>query len=676
VSRTAVHRSAVGLLLLVAAPVGGVSAFVRSAEAQSPVAAPAVPPPTLAAAPATVLPNEHLQVDGIPAIPRSIAEAVGRYAEFRSATLWDWHPTGREILIGTRFADVVQAHAVRFPGGARTQLTFFPDRVQIARWQPATGAYLLLQRDVGGSEFNQLYRFDPSTGTAVLLTDGASKNDLGPWSTSGTRIAYTSTRRNKTDTDIYLMDPAVPTSDRLVAKVDGGGWSPLAWSPDDRTLLLIHYVSVNESSLWLADVATGMLTPLSPAGERTSYAGGRFSHDGTRIYTTSDAGGEFRQLIAIDLATKAARPLGPVQHWDVEDFDLSPDGRALAYTTNEDGIGVLHVIDPTTGSARSTPTVPVGVLGNLHFRPDGRALGFTVSSARSPQDVYSLELASGKLERWTTSETGGIDAATFALPTLVHWTGTDGLTLSGFLYRPPAGFTGRRPVIIDIHGGPEGQSRPGFLGRTNYVLNEMGVAVIYPNIRGSTGYGKSFVAADNGVKRIDAYHDIGTLLDWIATQPELDASRVMVTGGSYGGHMTLVVASMYADRIACALDVVGMSNLATFLEHTESYRRDLRRVEYGDERDSTVRAFMERTAPLTNVDRITKPLFVVSGANDPRVPKSEADQIVGALKQRQTPVWYLVGLNEGHGFARKANADYQQYATVAFIRQYLLGPVQ
>jgi len=669
-----VRQSAICVALIVAAPALSVSAGAQSTSAAPPAET------TTAVATATVLPNEHLQVDGIPAIPRSVADAVGRYTEFRSAALWDWHPTRREILIGTRFADVAQAHAVRFPGGARTQLTFFPDRVQIARWQPAAGAYLLLQRDVGGSEFNQLYRFDPATGTAVLLTDGVSKNDLGPWSTSGTRIAYTSTRRNKTDTDVYVMDPAAPATDRLVATVDGGGWSPLAWSPDDRTLLLLHYISVNESSLWLADVASGALSPLTPSdppsGARTSYAGGRFSHDGARVYTTSDAGGEFRQLIAIDLATKAARPLGPVQHWDVEDFDLSRDGRSLAYTTNEDGIGVLHVIDPTTGASRSTPTVPVGVLGGLHFRPDGRELGFTVSAARSPQDVYSLELATGKVERWTASETGGIDAATFVLPSLVHWKGTDGLTLSGFLYRPPAVFAGRRPVIIDIHGGPEGQSRPGFLGRTNYILNEMGVAVIYPNIRGSTGYGKTFVAADNGVKRIDAYHDIGTLLDWIATQPDLDPSRVMVTGGSYGGHMTLVVASMYADRIACALDVVGMSNLATFLEHTESYRRDLRRVEYGDERDSTVRAFMERTAPLTNVDRITRPLFVVAGANDPRVPKSEADQIVGALKQRQTPVWYLVGLNEGHGFAKKANADYQQYATVAFIRQYLLGPVQ
>jgi dipeptidyl aminopeptidase/acylaminoacyl peptidase len=632
----------------------------------------AVPSP----AQTTVAPNEHLVATGIPPISRALADAVGRYAEFRSATLWGWHPTRREIVIGTRFADVVEAHAVAFPGGDRRQLTFFPDRVELALWQPSAGAYLLLQRDVGGSEFNQLYRFDPSTGTATLLTDGVSKNDFGVWSTAGTRIAYTSTRRNKTDTDIYVMNPSTPSTDRLVAQVDGGGWTPLAWSPDDQTLLAIHFVSVNESSLWLVDVAHGTLTPVTLPSTPISYAGGRFSPDGRTVYTTSDEAGEFRQLIAINLETKVHRTLTPSIHWDVEDFDLSHDGRTLAFTTNEDGVSVLHAIDPTNGSVRRVPTLPVGLIGNLHFRPDGKELAFDMSSAHAPDDVYSVDLASGKVERWTTSETGGIDASTFVEPALVHWKGTDGLALSGFLYRPPNTFTGRRPVIINIHGGPEGQSRPAFLGRNNYALNEMGVAILYPNIRGSTGYGKTFVAADNGVKRIDAYHDIGTLLDWIATQPDLDPSRVMVMGGSYGGHMTLVVASMYADRITCAIDIVGMSNLATFLEHTESYRRDLRRVEYGDERDPTVRAFMESTAPLNNVDKITKPLFVVAGANDPRVPKSESDQIVTALTERHTPVWYLLGLDEGHGFAKKKNQDFLQYAMVAFTQQYLLGTVQ
>jgi dipeptidyl aminopeptidase/acylaminoacyl peptidase len=622
-----------------------------------------------------VVPNEHLVVDGIPPISARVAETVGRYTEFRSAALQDWHPTRREILIGTRFADVVQMHVVRFPGGDRRQLTFFPDRVLVASYQPATGAYLVIERDVGGSEFNQLYRFDPVTGEATLLTDGKSKNDVGPWSTGGTRIAYRSTRRNGTDTDIYIMDPANPSSDRKVLEVQGGGWAPLDWSPDDKSLLVSDYHSVNESALWLVDLATGSKRRLTPPGV-VAYGGGQFSPDGKLVYATSDEGAEFARLIAIDVATGVAHVVSREPKWDVEDFALSHDGKTLAYVTNEDGISIVHLMDPKTGAIRHSANLPVGVIGGLRWHRNNRDLGFVVSSARSPQDVYSLNVETGNVDRWTESETGGIDPKTFVEPKLVHWKGTDGLTLSGFLYQPAAKFTGKRPVIIDIHGGPEGQSRPGFLGRLNYFIDQQGVAIIFPNVRGSTGYGKTFVAADNGVKRVDAYHDIGTLFDWIATQPDLDASRVMVTGGSYGGHMTLVTATLYADKITCALDVVGMSNLATFLEHTESYRRDLRRVEYGDERDSTVRAFMEAMAPLNHADKITKPLFVVSGANDPRVPKSEADQIVGAVRQHGTPVWYLVGLDEGHGFAKKKNQDYQQYATVAFVQQYLLGGIQ
>lgn len=629
----------------------------------------------LALAAQNVTPNEHLVVDGIPAISTHVAETVGRYTEFRFASLADWHPIHREILIATRFADVNQIHSVRFPGGDRRQLTFFPDRVLAARWQPASGAYLVLERDVGGSEFNQLYRFNPVTGEATLLTDGKSKNDLGPWSTDGTRIAYRSTRRNGTDTDIYTMDPSNPSTDRKVLEVQGGGWSPIDWSPDDKSLLVFEYHSVNESALWLVDLATGSKRRLTPPGV-VAYSGGEFSPDGKFIYATSDEGAEFARLIAIDVATGVAHVVSREPKWDVEEFTLSRDGKTLAYVTNEDGISVLHLMDPKTGETRRVANVPVGVIGGLRWHHNNHDLGFAISSAQSPTDVYSLDITTGKIDRWTESETGGIDPRTFVAPKLIHWKGTDGLMLSGFLYQPPAKFTGKRPVMIDIHGGPEGQSRPGFLGRLNYFLDQQGVAIVFPNIRGSTGYGKTFVAADNGVKRIDAYHDIGTLFDWIATQPDLDASRVMVTGGSYGGHMTLVTATLYADKITCALDVVGMSNLATFLEHTESYRRDLRRVEYGDERDSTVRQFMEAMAPLNHADKITKPLFVVSGANDPRVPKSEADQIVGAVRQHGTPVWYLVGLDEGHGFAKKKNQDYQQYATVAFVQQYLLGGIQ
>jgi dipeptidyl aminopeptidase/acylaminoacyl peptidase len=241
------------------------------------------------------------------------------------------------------------------------------------------------------------------------------------------------------------------------------------------------------------------------------------------------------------------------------------------------------------------------------------------------------------------------------------------------LYAPPRKFKGRRPVLVYIHGGPESQWRPEFFGRYNYFLNELGIALVCPNIRGSTGYGKTFLKLDNGLRREDAYKDMGALLDWVGSRDDLDAKRIMVTGGSYGGHMTLVAAAFYSDKIRCAVDIVGPSNLATFLEHTSGYRQDARRAEYGDERNPKIRAFLNRIAPLTNVDKIQKPLLIVQGQNDPRCPQSEAEQMVKALRKRSTPVWYLMAHDEGHGFRKKKNTDFQFYATALFVRQFLLN---
>ena len=382
---------------------------------------------------------------------------------------------------------------------------------------------------------------------------------------------------------------------------------------------------------------------------------------------------EFQRLAYMDLSTRAVTPLTADIPWDVESFDVSPDGATVAFATNEEGISRLYLLDTRTRAYRRVESVPVGVIGGVLWHRNGREIGFSLNSARSPTDTWSVDVASGAATRWTESELGGLVASELSEPTLVRWPTFDGKTISGFLYRPPARFTGRRPVIINIHGGPEGQSRPIFLGRSNYYLNELGVAVLFPNVRGSTGFGKSFVKLDNGMRREESVQDIGALLDWIARQPGLDPQRVMVTGGSYGGYMTLAVATNYADRICCALDVVGISHFGTFLRNTESYRRDLRRAEYGDERDAAMAAYFERISPLNNAARITRPLFVVQGGNDPRVPMSEAEQIVARVRQNGTPVWYLMARDEGHGFRKKANVDFQFYATVMFIRQNLLA---
>jgi dipeptidyl aminopeptidase/acylaminoacyl peptidase len=622
-----------------------------------------------------VTPNENLVADGIPPVPAAIAEAARRYSEFRSAGFADWHPVRREMIIGTRFGDVQQLHHVKLPGGARTQLTFFPDPVGGGSYQPTNGRYIVFTKDVGGAEFFQKYRYDVATGEITLLTDGKSRNTGGAWSHKGDRYAYMSTRRNGRDTDLWVMDPSSPATDRMVLALQGGGHSPEDWSPDDRSIVLYQGISVNESYLWLVDVATGEKTPLTPqqGHDTVSYGGAQFSRDGKGIYVPTDRGSEFQRLAYLDLATKQHRYLTTAIPWDVDEFDLSPDGRSIALVTNEDGVSVLHVIDAVTGAEQRIPKLPTGLIGNVRWRKTGTELGFTYTSARSNADAYSLDLTTGKVVRWTESELAGLNPADFAEPELVRWTSFDGRAISGFLYKPPARFSGRRPVIINIHGGPEGQSRPGFLGRNNYLLNELGLAVIFPNIRGSTGYGKTFVKLDNGALRDGAYKDIGALFEWIRTRPDLDGDRVLVTGGSYGGHMTLVTATRYDDRICCSVDVVGISNLATFLQNTSGYRQDLRRVEYGDERDSTMRAWMERTAPLNNVAKVTKPLFIIQGMNDPRVPRSEAEQMVAALKQRSVPVWYLMAKDEGHGFRKKSNVDFQFYSTILFMQRYLLG---
>ena len=643
----------------------------------------------LAAEPTAKLPlkpPDSLIVDGIPPIPGDMPEQVGRYTESRAALMQDWNPKARTMLIATRFAETNQIHQLTQPGGARLQLTFFPDRVDSASFEPARGEYFVFVKGSGGNEFTQNYRYDLATGDVTLLTDGKSRNSRPRWSTKGDRVAYTSTRRNGADTDLYVEAPLDPKTDHKLADVNGGGWQVEDWSPDDKQLLVLEEISVNESYLWVFNAESGERKAIiSRDGKsgKVAYSHAQFAKDGKGVFATTDRDSEFQRLAYIDLATGKHTYLVSDAKFDVDDWDLSSDGKSIAYTLNEKGRSTIHVAAVSTAEGAVSLQNPVEpkfepaqenvVITGLRWHQHENLLAFNLASARSPSDVYSWSPDAPTAKRWTESETGGIPSARFVDPKLVAWKSFDGREISGFVYQPdPQKFPGPRSVIVNIHGGPEGQSRPVFLARNNYLINELGCAIIFPNVRGSTGYGKSFVVLDNGLKREDTYKDINALFDWIKTQPQFAADRIMVTGGSYGGHMTLAVATYYADRIRCALDVVGISNLRTFLEHTESYRRDLRRAEYGDERDPKMREFMERTAPLNNIAKITKPLFVVAGANDPRVPKSEADQIVKALKEKGTPVWYLVGKDEGHGFAKKKNADFQFYSTVQFIHEFLL----
>lgn len=622
---------------------------------------------------------------GVPPIPMAGTEGLAPYENIRIANFVDWHPTERRVLIRTRFGETNQLHEVAMPLGARTQKTFMREQVMDGAYRPNDPLQIVFQLNEGGAENFQLFLLDTRTGRYRRFTDGKHRHTDPRWSNSGKLLAFGGNARNGRDLDLYVADPSVPGSERRVAELSGD-WTAVDWSPDDKRILMREYVSINESYLHWVDVATGQIhaiTPRQAQGAPTvAYLGGQWSPDGRSVYALSDLDSEFMRLVRIDLDGGGHTVLSGEIPWDVEELELSDDGKILAFLVNEDGISRLRIVNAGTGQALPSPEVPEGVAGNLLFRPGSHEIAFSLSWARSPNDVYSYDVDAKRLERWTASEAGGIPAERFVVPQLVRYPTFDTAspgggakrTIPAFIYRPAADrFPGKRPVVINIHGGPEAQSRPIFQGSYNFIPDELGVVLIVPNVRGSAGYGKTYLKLDNGMLREDSVKDIGALLDWIATQPDMDASRVMVAGGSYGGYMVLASMSLYGDRLCCAWDSVGISNFVTFLQNTQEYRRDLRRAEYGDERDPKMRAFLESIAPLNRAERIKGPLMVSQGANDPRVPLSESDQIVAKVRANGVPVWYLVGKDEGHGFQKKSNTDYQRAVLFEFIRQNLLG---
>ncbi len=640
-------------------------------------------PPTAAD---IVVPNGNLVVQGIPPVPASIASAVARYTDFRGHRFVAWHPTRREMLVSHRRAgvDTTQIFRIAGPLAEPEALTDGGEPVSKARYEPIDGNYIVFERGSGGDEAAQLYRLDLASKQTTRLTEPGERNDMQGWLHRSSQLLYLSVpldrtarggRREEITQTLWLMDPMRPQARRRLADLPGGGWSADVVSWDDTTVALRRYASALESEVWLLDLATGAKRQVLPArGEApATHFPTAWKRDGSGLFFVSDRGGEFRELMFYRLGDAKATPVSRRIAWDIVDVSLDASGRLLAVRANVEGRNEVRFFDPDTFDELPAPRLPDGSVADADFHPRLPWLAVTYQSSAAPGAIAVVDPANGAVQRWTTPYAPpGLDTAAFGKQSIVRWKSFDGREISGLLSTPPARFGGRRPVFVDIHGGPEGQAQFGFLGRYNYFIEELGIAVIRPNVRGSSGFGKTFLSLDDGIKREDSVKDIGALLDWIALQPGLDPARVMVSGGSYGGYMSLAVSTHYADRIAGSIDVVGISNFVSFLQHTESYRRDLRRVEYGDERDPAMREFMLRIAPLTNAARITKPLFVVQGKNDPRVPYTEAEQIVAKVRANGTRVWYLRAENEGHGFARKENADFQFYATVMFMRETLL----
>ncbi len=617
-------------------------------------------------------PSKNIEAIGVPPIPASLAREVAPYAGIYGLPLAGWSPVGREVWL-KGLSSVTWISRVASPGASPEASSIYIQAGGIydVYFQPQ-GKYLAYTRDANGNESFQLYLYEISGRNSTLLSDGKSRNTEPVWSNTGDRIVYSSSPSGAEGVDLRVLNPFDPKTDRLLEKSSGSYLKAYDWSPDDKSVVYCDFSSNTASSLWLVDVATGKNVSLSEKSDKPElYDFPQFSKDGKRVYVVTDRDSDFRRLAYIDLASKKISYVPSSGQWDVEEFQLAPDGRTLAFITNEDGISRLHLIDVGTGVARPVPQLPVGILSDVKWKRDSAELALNFKSSRTPNDVYSVNAQTGKVELWAKNVTNGVDTSKFSQPELIHWPTFDKRAVSGFLYRPPAKFTGKRPVIIDIHGGPEEQYRPGFIDEDNYLLNELGVAKIYPNVRGSSGYGKTFLSLDNGPRRDDAVKDIGALLDWIKTQPDLDADRVLVEGSSYGGYLALSTAYNYSDRIRGTVSDSGISNLASFVEHTEGWRRDLQRAEFGDERDPKTRDFMDRTAPVNNAQKIRKPLLIIQGQNDPRVPFGDAAKLVAATKDR-IPVWYILAKDEGHGFAQQSNRDYRTYATILFVKEFLL----
>ena len=626
----------------------------------------------------------NLVMEDIPTIPQSVVADLNRYQNVRSAGFQAWTENGEGMFVTTRFGDVSQIHHVGHAGGARTQITFYEEPTGGVSRQPQ-GSKMIFTMDAGGSEFSQIFLLDPSgSDDALMLTDGESRNGAVVWDRRGEWIAYQSTRRNGASNDVWMMNVNNPeTAGTVYESPDGTWWGPSDFSPDNQQLLILNYVGNADSRIHLLDLESRKMRMVAGNPENpSSNFPLAFDREGTGFYYITDVNGDFQQL-AWKSFEEGAAPVFVTADipWNIEGGAVSEDRSHAAFTVNQSGFSKLYLLDMASRDYKPVDSIPTGLVGAMEFSPDGTKLGMTLNTSQTPSDSFVLHLGDGALEygeltRWTYSEVGGLDTGTFVQPKLITYPTFDSdsggpESIPAWIYKP--GGEGPFPVIIAIHGGPESQSRPSFSSTYQMWLQKLGAAVIRPNVRGSDGYGKHYMSLDNGFKREDSVKDIGALLDWIKTQPDLDENRVAVFGGSYGGYMVLASSVHYSDRLKAAVDIVGISNFVTFLENTQDYRRDLRRAEYGDERDPDMRAHLEAISPLNHVDKIRIPMFVVQGQNDPRVPVTEAEQVVAALREQGLPVWYMNALNEGHGYRKKENRNVYQQATIMFLREHLLN---
>jgi dipeptidyl aminopeptidase/acylaminoacyl peptidase len=632
---------------------------------------------TVAAREVSRVERGNLVMENIPDVPVAMRERLRLYQSARGAGFLDFTPDGRSILIQTRFGETNQLHRIDAPQGMRRQVSFYDEPVNLAMYRPGRWPQptILFARDTGGDELYQLYLQNERNGQVTRLTDGRSRNTSAVFSRDGKWIAWTSVGSNSSRYRIHVADGNDPKSSRVVLEEDGS-WSAGDFSPDGMTLAVTRDISVSEREIWLVDLVNGRKVQVRPSPVKIFRSAPLFAPDGKSLFYVSDEDSEFRRVVRYDLGTDDEEVLTEDLDFDVDGLQIAPNGLTLAFTINDNGYSRLFLMDTRKFRKVPGPRLAPGEIEEFRFSPDSRRLGFTLNGTAG-RDVFVWDLGKKAPVQWTDSELGGLDKSQFVTPELVSYDTFDSVDgkrrkVPAFVYKP-RDVSGKVPVLVVIHGGPESQFRPTFNAFIQYMVQELGIAVVAPNVRGSTGYGKYYVELDNGFRRMDSVRDIGATLDWIASQPDLEARRVAVYGGSYGGFMSYASMIEYNNRLIAGVSIVGISSFVTFLNNTSGYRRDLRRVEYGDERDPKMREFLQRISPLTNVSRIKRPMLIIQGANDPRVPASEASQMLKAIRANGEEAWYLLAKDEGHGFQKKSNRDAQNAAIAAFLKLKLAG---
>lgn len=602
--------------------------------------------------------------------------AFERYLNVRNAYGPTFSPDGQRLSFLTDITGVAEVWSVPVDLEATLpawpeQLTFRGERVSSVKYAP-NEPVMLVAADTGGSELDQLYTLSEDGSEFRALTQQPKVMYREPrWSPDGQRVVYASNERDPRYFDIYEREMASGNT-RLLWQQDSTNF-PAAYSPDGAQVIVGRHHSNVFTQLFLLDRATGNARALTPdtSDGPSEFRKPCWAADGSGFYVLSNRGRDFINLAWFDLATGELIYLRDDQ-WDADCLEVTHDGRSLALAWNEDGYSRLELCDISQGwQQRRTlalPQLPQGVIVDMSWSPDGQRLAFTRLSASAPMDIWVWDLVQEKLWRATRSSLGGIAPASFVEPSLVHYPTFDGRDIPAFLFLPRDKLARNLPVVINVHGGPEGQARPIF-NPVNQYLAAQGYAVLTPNVRGSSGYGYAYMSLDDVRKRMDSVADLRHAVLWLRESGIANAQSIVVMGGSYGGFMVLSAITTYPDLWAAAVDIVGIANFVTFLENTHPWRRKLRESEYGSLEND--RAFLEEISPIRRVDQITAPLFVIHGANDPRVPIGEAEQIVAALRQRQVPVEYVRFEDEGHGLIKRANRLVAYPAIARFLDEHL-----